>query len=107
MKVKIAELKNRLSYYLRQVTESGEAIEVCARDETVALLSPVVPGASPSSDRAVQREEEALRRRLAAVGLVLEGPAGSAKLLAIEAQLAGDGRRDVPTVTAIRGERDW
>ncbi|MBI4014049.1 MAG: type II toxin-antitoxin system prevent-host-death family antitoxin [Candidatus Rokubacteria bacterium] len=37
MKVKIAELKNRLSYYLRRV-QRGESILVCDRDRVIARI---------------------------------------------------------------------
>lgn len=107
MKVKTGELKNRLSYYLRQIKESGEAIEVCARDDTVAFLVPVPSGDLGGVNPAIRREEEALRRRLATVGLVLESPMERIELPAAEAQLAGDGSREVRTVAAIRGERGW
>jgi antitoxin (DNA-binding transcriptional repressor) of toxin-antitoxin stability system len=38
--VKIAELKNRLSYYLRRVRR-GESILVCHRDEVIARIERV------------------------------------------------------------------
>jgi antitoxin (DNA-binding transcriptional repressor) of toxin-antitoxin stability system len=40
MKVKIAELKNRLSYYLRRV-QRGESILVCDRDRVIARIERV------------------------------------------------------------------
>ena len=41
--VKIAELKNRLSYYLRCV-QRGESILVCDRDRAIARIDHVEPG---------------------------------------------------------------
>ena len=41
--VKIAELKNRLSYYLRCV-QRGESILVCDRDRAIARIDRVEPG---------------------------------------------------------------
>jgi antitoxin (DNA-binding transcriptional repressor) of toxin-antitoxin stability system len=38
--VKISELKNRLSHYLRQVRR-GESVLVCDRDRVIARLEPV------------------------------------------------------------------
>jgi antitoxin (DNA-binding transcriptional repressor) of toxin-antitoxin stability system len=38
--VKIAELKNRLSYYLRRV-QSGESLLVCDRDRAIARIERV------------------------------------------------------------------
>ena len=42
--VKIAELRNRLSYYLRRV-ERGESILVCDRDRVIARIDRVGPHA--------------------------------------------------------------
>src|SRR2546428_10991075 len=48
--VKIAELKNRLSYYLRRV-QRGESILVCDRDRVVARIERVSADTSvPESD---------------------------------------------------------
>lgn len=48
--VKIAELKNRLSYYLRLV-QQGESILVCDRDRVIARIERVGPDAAvPASD---------------------------------------------------------
>jgi antitoxin (DNA-binding transcriptional repressor) of toxin-antitoxin stability system len=48
--VKIAELKNRLSYYLRRV-QRGESILVCDRDRVIARIERVGPHAAiPGSD---------------------------------------------------------
>ena len=53
--VKIAELKNRLSYYLRRV-QRGESILVCDRDRVIARIERVDPHApGPESDLAVRR----------------------------------------------------
>src|SRR3989338_8899218 len=50
--VKIAELKNRLSYYLRRV-QRGESILVCDRDRVIARIERVDPHApGPESDAA-------------------------------------------------------
>ena len=49
--VRIAELKNRLSYYLRRVRR-GESILVCDRDRVIARIERVGPPATvPESDR--------------------------------------------------------
>jgi antitoxin (DNA-binding transcriptional repressor) of toxin-antitoxin stability system len=48
--VKIAELKNRLSYYLRRV-QQGESILVCDRDRVIARIERVGPDAVvPATD---------------------------------------------------------
>jgi antitoxin (DNA-binding transcriptional repressor) of toxin-antitoxin stability system len=43
--VRIAELKNRLSYYLRQV-QRGESILVCDRDRVIARIDRITDPAS-------------------------------------------------------------
>jgi len=49
--VKIAELKNRLSYFLRRV-QRGESILVCDRDRVIARIDRVTaPASVPASDR--------------------------------------------------------
>jgi antitoxin (DNA-binding transcriptional repressor) of toxin-antitoxin stability system len=49
--VRIAELKNRLSYYLRRV-QRGESILVCDRDRVIARIERVGPHvAVPGTDR--------------------------------------------------------
>lgn len=51
MRVKIAELKNRLSYYLRRV-QRGESILVCDRDRVIARIERVGAHAPvPESDK--------------------------------------------------------
>jgi prevent-host-death family protein len=48
--VKITELKNRLSYYLRRV-QRGEAVLVCDRDRVIARIERAGgPAAVPRSD---------------------------------------------------------
>jgi antitoxin (DNA-binding transcriptional repressor) of toxin-antitoxin stability system len=68
MRVKIGELKDQLSHYLRLVRETSQDLEVCVRDEPVALLQ--------SIDRAVRTPLEVvvarLRTRLMAQGLTWE-----------------------------------
>lgn len=46
--VKIAELKNRLSYYLRRV-QRGESILVCDRDRVIARIERVGSQGAPPS----------------------------------------------------------
>lgn len=47
--VKIAELKNRLSYYLRRVRE-GESILIADRDHVIARIERVAPGSGEGTD---------------------------------------------------------
>lgn len=104
MKVKVANLKANLSRYLRQVQESGESIEICVRDERVAYLTPASAGVL---DAGAARESEALRRRLQAAGLVLAAEGSAQPLPRVQPVVAGDGRTDCRTVSALRAGRDW
>ena len=56
MKVKIGELKDQLSHYLRIVRETGQDVEVCVRDEPVAMLQ--------SIERASRTPNDVVRARL-------------------------------------------
>ena len=64
--VKIAELKNRLSYYLRRV-QRGEALLVCDRDRVIARIERVPPRAR------VQESEAAWLERLERRGVIRRG----------------------------------
>lgn len=64
--VKIAELKNRLSYYLRRV-QRGESILVCDRDRVVARIERVPPQAR------VRESEAAWLDRLERRGVIRRG----------------------------------
>lgn len=105
VRVKTADLKNNLSRYLKLVRESGEGIEVCLRDEPVAMLVPAHAGSSPGLSA---QERSELQRRLAAAGLLLSSdPVAVGPLPQVTASRAGDRRADVRTVEAMRSERDW
>lgn len=105
MKVKVADLKANLSRHLRQLQKTGEPIEVCVREDSVAYLTPASAGAP---DQVAARQNEALRARLHTAGLVLTTECKpSHPLPAIQATIARDGRTDVSTVSAMRAERDW
>lgn len=104
MKVKVAELKARLSGYVRQVRRTGEPVEVFVREESVAYLVPAGPAAS---DPAARREEQARRDRLRAAGLRETAATGPGPRPDIIARPAGDGRTDVSTMAALRGRKDW
>lgn len=108
MRVKTAELKNRLSHYLRWIQESGESIEVCLRDRTVAVLRPL-DLVMQREGAAGQREREALQGQMSTVGLSYEAPVvpRTGGRLEPEPQEAGDGRLDCRTVEEMRSERDW
>jgi antitoxin (DNA-binding transcriptional repressor) of toxin-antitoxin stability system len=64
--VKIAELKNRLSYYLRRV-QQGELILVCDRDRVVARIERV------GADTALPGGDAAWLDRLERQGVIRRG----------------------------------
>ena len=66
-KANVAELKNRLSQYLKRV-KSGETVLVMERTTPIARLVPVVPPSRMDSD-----ETEAWLRRLEANGVLRLG----------------------------------
>ena len=59
--VKIAELKNRLSYYLRRV-QRGEAILVCDRDRVIARIERVPAGTQVPGSEAERLEQRGVIR---------------------------------------------
>jgi antitoxin (DNA-binding transcriptional repressor) of toxin-antitoxin stability system len=92
--VKIAELKNRLSYYLRRV-QRGEPILVYDRDRPVARIERVGPhegGRAAETDWA-----ERLERR----GIIRRGTGGPTP-----EWIAGRPRASADVVGALLAERD-
>lgn len=105
MKVKSAELKTHLSQYLRMVQETGEGIEVCVRDKSVAYLSPAKEDPNCESRTVAIRKLEAAFQT---VGITLSAPTTPATRIPLPTPtMAGDGRSDVCTVQEMRQHRDW
>lgn len=63
-RAKIAEIRDRLSHYLRRVRE-GESVEILDRDEPVARIVPIRPAAQQS---------EPWLQRLQRAGVARAGP---------------------------------
>lgn len=104
MKIKVADLKTNLSRYLRRLRETGEAIEVCVREEPVAYITSV----DRRMDSVAEPDDAALHGRLQAAGLLLvQHRGGSAGRPDITTSVAGDGRTDISTVKAVRNQREW
>jgi prevent-host-death family protein len=106
MKVKTAELKARLSYYLRQVREGGESVIVCDRDTPVAVLSPL--DAKPElveEQNEIVRIQDEMRRQ----GISFRKPISSKALAGSYPApvVAPDGRTDRSTVEEMRREKDY
>jgi antitoxin (DNA-binding transcriptional repressor) of toxin-antitoxin stability system len=101
MKVMSAELKTHLGKYLREVEQNRVTLEVCLRDRTVAYL---VPAIGPLPVGASHSPREALT--LAGIRLDSSSPRRAKSQLSPPV-LAGDGREDLSSVAAMRGDRDW
>jgi prevent-host-death family protein len=100
MKVRTGELKTHLSHYLRKVRETGEALEVCVREETVAYLV-------PARDVRQTAYDDELRSRLSRIGLTLSNDHPKKKSRLPHPAAALDGKTDVDTIQAMRAEKDW
>ena len=95
-KTNIANLKNKLSYYLEKV-KKGESIIVLDRTTPVARIVPIE---APSDLQ--PREEDAWLRRLEASGVIRRG---AGKGVAEIWKSAPPGRRPVGAVDALIEER--
>jgi len=103
MEVKTAQLKNKLSYYLRRVRERGETVIVYDRDEPVAMLGPL----TGSADWKQQRSAILAAARKAGMEVVLPVRSPVEILAEVTASPASDGRTDIATIDLVRGGRDY
>ncbi|HMO52717.1 MAG TPA: hypothetical protein PKE26_16110 [Kiritimatiellia bacterium] len=104
MKVKINQLKTHLSRYVKELGQSGEPIEVCLREETVAYLTPAGSAHGPGQSGVDPQQR---RAALESVGLRWRPTPPTAASFSPAPGLAGDGRSDVDSVSVIRSGRDW
>jgi len=100
MRVKIGELKAHFSKYLRQIGETGHSIEVCAREEPVAYLTPAKGAAASTPDRSETAE------RLASAGVIVSQ--WGSDLMA----LGSGGKAEAPlggpnSIETMRQEKNW
>ncbi len=93
MQAKIAELRNRLSYYLRRVA-GGEVIEVLQRERPVARIVPISAGG---------QGKDPWVTRLRKTGLAEGGPLDGVKEILREPP---PGSRPAGVVDALLQERD-
>jgi prevent-host-death family protein len=106
VKVKTAELKAHLSQYLKGVRDSGEPLEVCVREETVAYL--VSARSDMKAKIQAARKLADLQDRLRGSGISLgAAPLVSSALPEICPVAAGDGREDISTVSEVRASKGW
>lgn len=105
MEVKTAELKAKLSHYLRSVREDGASYVVLDRKTPVARLVPMEGEAEKSEE---EREWIDLCQKMEKRGIKIT----PAKFRAHDGWLpqptvAPDGRTDIHTVEEMRKERDY
>lgn len=102
MTVKVGQLKAHLLKYLRKLQESGEAIEVCVREKSVAYLTPTSDIHHQNSHLPLDTVE-----RLQAEGITVI-PAKQAKGNWVPTPGKTDDGLHVPnTVVAMRQEKKW
>lgn len=101
MKVKVGQLKANLSRYLKDVRDTGDPIEVCLREETVAYLTP----STPSGTSAPQPNME-LERKLKTDGISVSrwGRKPSANL---KPGSCASPAKGFNSVESIRAEKNW
>lgn len=105
MRVKIADLKNNLSKYLRRV-KSGETIIVHDRDTPVATLAPIVRCDDEEWTR--YRTEALARAREINMEIFIPAKRPTKRVMPdIKPSLAPDGCTDVNTIDLVSGGRDW
>jgi prevent-host-death family protein len=99
MKVKMGEAKTHLSRLVKEVNETGEPLELCVREETVAYL---MPAKKPTAE---ELEREAFKQRLKENGLILtKWPKRSPKC---PVELPDKPLREGNAILEIRAERDY
>jgi prevent-host-death family protein len=108
MDVKTAELKNRLSHYLR-LAEQGESITVLVRNKPIVKLVPIRTGKQRQSDddAAWQKERAEMLTEAKKLGIKLTIPPKRPSRVIPHPTPAPDGRTDVNTIVEMRRERDY
>ena len=105
MKIRVVDLKTNLSKVLREIQSSGETLEVCVRESTVAYLTPVHPKKGETNPA---HDINRLTNSLADVGLILTGPhLQNERVARPKIHRAGDDQIDITTIGVIRSEKDW
>ncbi|MFP4203115.1 MAG: type II toxin-antitoxin system prevent-host-death family antitoxin [Opitutales bacterium] len=102
MKVKLGHLKTHLSRYLKRVRETGEPIEVCVRDDTVAYLTSAAninEGLGPSHDPETVR-------RLETEGLRIVQQGKHSNMVPTPGH-AADPAQGANSIESIRAEKNW
>ena len=109
MQVKIAELKNNLSRFLKRLAKTGEAITILDRNRPVARLTPM-RGKQGLLGSSWSKERETLLSRAAKKGVKLrlqEDEPPPLSSLKIAPSVAPDGRTDLETAVQLRKEKEY
>jgi len=101
MKVKVGQLKTHLSSYLKAIQENGEPLEVCVREDPVALLSPI--HRLPDN---LGEDRKDWENRLRNAGLGVRSWSTPANRSPLPEPVNGLEESSNP-VMAMRQERDW
>lgn len=96
----MGEAKTHLSKLVKQVNETGEPLELCVREETVAYLVP----AKKKTDEELEREE--MEKKLKEVGLVMvQWPKKPPRPFPVK--LPDEPLREGNAVLEMRAEKDY
>jgi len=102
MKVKVGQLKAHLSRYLKDVRDTGDPIEVCVREDTVAYLTP----SRKSQAGSTVLPDPELARQLAADGLNITYWGRKSSLAPTPGRCANP-VKGANSVESIRAEKNW
>jgi prevent-host-death family protein len=109
MRVKIGELKNNLSRYLKRVAQTGESLTILDRNRPVGKLTPW-RGKTAAKKTAWEKERERILAKAARLGIKISIPERKPvpmRELNISPRTAPDGRTDVNAVIQMRREKDY
>lgn len=102
MKVKVGQLKTHLSRYLKNVRDTGEPIEVCVREDTVAYLTPY----APQGEASMSQPDSDLVQQLEADGISVTHWACKPNPTIKPGSCAAP-TKGVNSVESIRAEKNW
>jgi antitoxin (DNA-binding transcriptional repressor) of toxin-antitoxin stability system len=102
VKIKLGQLKTHLSRYIRELRATGEPIEVCVREDTVAYLTPAHPEGPVADSQNPAARIHSLEKsglRLIQSGKKAEGP--------IQPGTAAQPAAGENSIETIRAGRSW
>ena len=100
MKVKIGEAKTHLSRLVKEVNETGEPLELCVREDTVAYIVPA------KHQTEAEKEYEELVKQIEKSGLILT-QRGRPTYGKCPIDIPDKSRRQGNAILEIRAEKDY